>query len=229
MKHLVFALIIAVALGMASAAFAADIVTCPTANQLKAGEVDVAGYYIFLDFPEPMLQYVRVQTLYVGVTDRLELDLHRYDLDRIAPETLWIASYKVHSEDAKMPDVVVGAKDLADRVGNPAMPRKTSYFVAAAKTLNLPAPGSPPDLPLYRLHLGVGTEDPSLLGEDRHDGAFGGIQVLVNSKIGVIALYDSADLITGVTYTPKPNWPTFKAGTFGDHTWVGINYTFGVK
>ena len=67
------------------------------------------------------------------------------------------------------------------------------------------------------------------MGETRHDGVFGGVQVLVNPKVGVVAQYDEQDLITALTYTPKPNWPTIKAGTFGDHSWVGINYTFNTK
>jgi hypothetical protein len=224
MKHLVFALLVALVLGAAAAAFAADIVTCPTANQLKAGEVDLAAYYLFLDMPSGTPQFVRVQTLYVGITDRLELDAHRYDQDLAMPETMWIASYKIASETATCPDIVLGARDLADDSGS--MPHKTSYYVSAAKTLNPPAPGEAPDLPIWRLHLSFGSADPSLLGEDRHDGIFGGIQVLITPEIGAIALHDGEDVITGLTYT-LPCGTVIKGGTFGDHhSWVGISHTF---
>jgi hypothetical protein len=225
--YLIFALLLLCVLG--ASCWAADIVSMPTANQMKAGEVDTAGYYFFLDFDKPMPQFVRVETLYVGLTDKLELDLHRYDLDRVAPATLCIASYKLLSENQKQPDLVIGAKDIADREFNPAVPRKTSYFLSAAKTLNPPAPGMAPKLPIWRLHVSIGTEDPSLLGETRHEGIFGGIQTLLTPQIGAIVLHDGRDLITGLTITPNKSWPTIKGGTFGDHSWVGISYTWNMK
>lgn len=229
MKLLAFFLLVAVALSIAGAAFAGDIVTVPTANQVKAGEVDVAGYYLFLDFDKGP-QFCRVQTLYVGVTDRIELDAHRYNLDTVKPETVWIASYKLLSQGAEYPvDLVVGARDFADRIGHPALPHEVSYYLSAARTMNPPAPGTAPVFPIVRLHLSVGTEDPTLLGEERHEGIFGGVQALVTPQIGVVLLHDGQDLVTGVTYTYGPKWPTIKAGTFGDHTWIGINYTFNVK
>ncbi len=55
---------------LASVAFAADIVTVPTANQLKAGEIDVAAYYIGVhDLPDPLRpgtveQLVRIKVEY---------------------------------------------------------------------------------------------------------------------------------------------------------------------
>lgn len=229
MRYWVSVLLVMFVLGLAGSVFAADIVSMPTANLVKAGEVDLASYYFFLDFDEPMPQFVRVQTLYAGLTDRFELDVHRYDLDNVPQEILVIANYKILAETATQPDLVVGAKDIANRMGSPAIPQKTSYYLVAAKTLNPPAPGCAPKFPIARLHLGVGTEDPTLLGETRHEGLFGGVQALVAPQIGVIALYDGRDFISGVTYTPTPKWPTFKAGTFGDHTWVGASYTFNMK
>lgn len=205
-------------------AWGADIVTVPTANQQKAGEVDVADYYLGLDFPSAMPQFARVQTLYIGVTDEIEIDLHRYDLDKMPEaDTIWIISGLVLKESAEHPAVVVGARDLEGRMA------KASYYVSAAKTLNPPAPGAAPQFPIWRVHLSVGTEDDSLLGETRHEGLFGGLQVLATPKLGLIALHDGQDLITGVTYTHANDWPTLKAGTFGDHWWVGVNYTFNVR
>ncbi len=59
-------------------------------------------------------------------------------------------------------------------------------------------------------------------GADR-SSAFGAPQV------GAVGLWDGQDLITGVTFTKEPTWPTIKAGTFGDHWWVGANYTFNMR
>jgi hypothetical protein len=215
-----------------SAAFAGDIVTVPTANQLKAGEVDLADYYLFIDsgaLVEPLpaldIDFVRAQTLYVGITDQLELDVHRYDVDVIGDYTIFNATWKLQDETARKPIVVLGGRDLSRESDH------ASYFVSAAKTLNPPV-GGPPTGPIYRLHLSLGTEDNTLLGEGRHEGLFGGLQVLVKPQfpqIGAVALWDGNDLITAITCVPKPNWPTIKGGTFGDHSWVGVSYTFNAK
>jgi len=218
------------------AAFAADIVTLPTANQLKAGEVDLATYYIAVDnggLIVPLrslgIDSIRVQTIYAGLTDKIELDIHRYDVDLPAGfngvTTIFNASYLVVTEDAKKPNVVLGGRDLTSELGH------ASWYAAAAKTLNPPV-GGPPTGPIYRVHLGLGTEDNTLFGEPRHEGLFGGLQVCVvptYPMVGAIALYDGQDIITGLTYTYKPTWPTIKAGTFGGHSWVGLNYTFNCK
>lgn len=206
-----------------SAAFAADIVTVPTANQLKAGEVDVAAYHLELD-DLGLMDCVRAQTLYAGLTDRVELDVHRYDVDELGVATIVNATYLALVEDEKNPNVVVGVRDLTSEYD------RASWYVAAAKTLNPPV-GGPPTGPIYRVHLGLGTEDNTLLGEPRHD-IFGGLQVCVRPQypmVGAIALYDGQDIITGLTYTHTPTWPTIKGGTFGDHTWIGISYTFNCK
>jgi hypothetical protein len=213
-------------------AMAGDIVTVPTANQLRAGEVDLAAYYIDVDQGsliaplQPLgIDWIRAQTLYAGVTDKLEIDAHRYDVDSMPEQTIWQASFLVLEEDEGRPNVVVGARDLSDVSGN------TSYFVCAAKTLNPPV-GGPPTEPIYRLHLSLGTEDNTLFGEERHDGLFGGIQILLkpsNPAVGLVALYDATDVITGLTVVPEPGWPTIKGGTFGGHWWLGISHTWNVK
>jgi len=212
-----------------TAAFAADIVTVPTANQLKAGEIDLAAYHIELDNFGPV-DCVRAQTIYAGLNDKIELDVHRYDVDLPAEAgpgvaTIFNATYLVVTEGAEKPNVVLGVRDMTSEYGH------ASYFVAAAKTLNPPV-GGPPTGPIYRVHLGLGTEDNTLLNEPRHDGIFGGLQVCVKPSfpmVGAIALYDGQDIITGLTYTHSPTWPTIKGGTFGDHTWIGISYTFNCK
>jgi hypothetical protein len=230
-KRLVF-LLVGLLLVCVSAAFAGDIVTVPTANQVKAGEVDLAAYYLFIDSDElvaPLpafeIDFVRAQTLYVGVTDQLELDVHRYDVDFAGENTIVNATWKLLDESAAKPIIVLGGRDLTSVYDH------ASYFVSAAKTLNPPV-GGPPTGPIYRLHVSLGTEDNTLLGEGRHEGLFGGLQVLVKPQfpqVGLVALWDSTDLITGITVVPKPNWPTIKGGTFGEHSWVGISYTFNMK
>jgi hypothetical protein len=219
----VVALVLLVA--AAGVAMAGDIVTVPTANQVKAGEVDLAVYYLGLDnasLPEAVqplnIEFVRAQTAYIGLTDKLEIDVHRYDVDVLGVKTIFNATWVLQEETLKRPIVVVGGRDLSREYAH------TSYFVSAAKTLNPPV-GGPPTKPIIRLHLSLGTEDNTLLGEGRHEGIFGGVQALLRPtfpQVGLVALYDG-------TVVPKPKWPTMKGGTFGGHWWIGMSYTFNAK
>ncbi len=234
MKHRALSVVLGlllVALG-AGVASAGDIVTVPTANQVKAGEIDLAGYYIFVDNDalvdaiQPLdIGSVRAQTFYMGLTDEVELDIHRYDVDKVGKDSIYNLSVLLLKEDAKRPNLIIGGRDLTKVYGH------ASYYLCAAKTMNPPV-GGPPTGPIYRLHLSVGTEDNTLFAEGRHEGLFGGVQILFrpsNPAVGLVALYDATDVITGLTYVPKPRWPTFKGGTFGGHWWVGVSHTFNAK
>jgi hypothetical protein len=223
-------LAVALALLAGCCASADDIVTMPTANQLKMGEVDVAAYYLDLDFPKPAPQFVQYQTLYVGLTDRVELDVHRAAIDNNETSTLLVGSFKLMSETMATPDVVVGCRNItgtATTFDNPFTPineraksEKQSFFVSAAKTFFMKP--LEPGPPLVRAHLSIGTEDWTLLGEKRHQGIFGGLQFLFTPNIGAVVQNDGQDLITGITIMPTNSGLTIKGGTYGDHTWVGI-------
>jgi hypothetical protein len=218
-------------------ALAGDIVTMPTANQMGPGEVDVAQYYISFDYPPgPSPGHAYFTTMYVGVTDRIEVDVWYIDADKGIPNvTVLNATGLLLSERKGDPaDVVVGVRDIGDdleRMFHPDAGFDRGLFVAAAKTLNPPAgPPSSANTPIWRLHLGVGDElglgtDPDL-DDANQSGVFGGVQALITPQIGAIALWDGTDHIIGVTYTPDPKGPTYKGGVFGDHLWVGVNYTF---
>jgi hypothetical protein len=217
---------------LATAAYGADIVTCPTANQLKAGQVDVAYYYLGLDNPDPQPQSLQAQTVYVGITDKLELDAHRYDpqASRDRTATILNATYLLVSETAKLPNVVFGGRNLTrekctDNPVTQSRSKKASWFLSAAKNVTPMTPKGP-KLPLVRVHASLGTEDFTLLGgvEKRHQGLFGGIQSLLTPQIGAVALWDGQDLISGLTYTPGGKALTIKGGGFGKHWWAGISY-----
>lgn len=223
--------IIVALLMVAGCAIADDIVTMPTANQLKAGEVDLAAYYLKLDLPNNLgaPQFVNYQTLYMGLTDKIELDAHRADVDRDRDATVFVGSYKLLGETQKIPDLVVGCRNLTgtatsnNNPGDMNIKEKSegrSYFVSAAKTFfanpNKPGP------PLVRAHLSLGTGDWTLLGKERHDGLFGGLQFLLRPDIGAVIENDGQDTITGLTYMPKNTGLTIKGGGFGDHWWAGL-------
>lgn len=221
-----YVFIVAALMMIAGCAIADDIVTMPTANQLKAGEVDVAAYYLKLDLPNNAgaPQHVNYQVLGIGLTDQFELDVHRADVDRDRDSTVLVGSFKALSETPTLPDVVVGCRNLlgAATTNGPgkSLSEDRSYFVAAAKTFfaNPLKPGPP----LVRAHLGLGTPDWTLLGEVRHRGMFGGLQFLFRPDIGAVAEYDGQDLITGLTFMPKNTGLTVKGGTYGDHWWAGL-------
>jgi len=214
-------------------ALAGDIVTMPTANQVGAGDVDLAQYYINYDYPPGYPEFVYFTTMYVGVTDRIEIDAIYADADKVPSQTILNATVLVASErKGDYADVVVGIRDLSNvmqRLFGPGAGFEPGPFVAAAKTLNPPAgPPTAADCPIWRLHLGVGQElglatDP---GNMNDHGLFGGIQALVTPTVGAIALWDGTDHIAGLTYTPDPKGPTYKGGVFGDHWWLGVSYTF---
>ncbi|MBI2843773.1 MAG: hypothetical protein HYX78_10270 [Armatimonadetes bacterium] len=219
-------IIVAVLLA-AGAAYSGDIVTVPTANQLKAGEIDVAYYYLGLDMPVGLPSSLQAQTVYIGLTDRIELDVHRYDPEKALDKTSTIvnASLLILGETAVTPAIVIGGRNITGETttNGPVDSDKRSWFISAAKNVTPMLPGGP-KLPLVRLHASLGTKDWTLLGEDRHAGLFGGVQALLTPEIGAIALHDGQDLITGLTYTPKNRGLTIKGGGFGKHWWSGISY-----
>ena len=206
-----------------------DIVSMPTANQLKKGEVDLAAYHMSLDNPLGAPQSAEYQTLYIGLTDWLEIDAHHVALDNNRESTVLVASVKVLSETKVLPDVVVGCRNLGGTATLEHAPqwlidktKEQSYFLCTAKTFfcNPLKPGPP----LFRAHLSFGTADYTLLGDRRHDGFFGGLQMLLSPTLGLVAEHDGENVITGVTIMPKNTGLTIKGGSFGPHLWFGLAF-----
>jgi len=219
--------VIAALLFVATAAFADDIVTMPTANQLKKGEVDAGIYYLALDMPTGAPQYVQYQTIYLGLTNKIELDIHHARVDVDDDSLVLVGQYKLLSENQTNPDVVVGIRNFTRdaTTKNPAVRDKSrdmSFYACAAKTffLNPKAPGAP----LVRWHMGMGTPDWTLLGEKRHEGVFGGLQFLFTPTVGAVAQHDGTNWITGITIMPSKSGITVKGGTYGKHLWAGLSY-----
>jgi hypothetical protein len=230
MRLLIIALLI---VGSCGWVCADDIVSMPTANQLKAGDVDLAAYYFGLDMPAGAPQNVNLETIGVGLTDRIEIDAYRADVDKDKTAAVVTGYFRLLSETPTNPDLVVGVKNIfgQETTNNPTLAGKSgdrSYFLCAAKTVFLSqAAGRPP---LVRLHLSVGSADWTLFGEERHKGIFGGLQFLLRPDLGAVVENDGANWITGVTFMPKNTGLTVKGGGFGDHWWAGLawrkNYAF---
>lgn len=224
MRLLIIVLLI---LSACSWAFADDIVSMPTANQLKAQEIDAAAYYFGLDNPTGAPQNVNLQTVGVGLTDRIEIDAYRADVDGDKAAAVVTGYFRLLSETPKTPDLVVGVKNIfgTETTNVPAVKSKSgdqSYFLCAARTVFL----SPavPQTPLVRVHLSVGTADWTLFNAERHKGLFGGLQFLFKPELGAVTEYDGANWITGVSFMPKNTGLTVKGGGFGENWWAGLSY-----
>jgi len=233
MTKLAAAFLVVVALvAYALPALAGDIVTMPSANQVGGGDVDLAQYYVSFDYPPGLPEHAFMTTMYVGVTDRVEVDVWYVDPNEGSPNVtiLNATALLLSQRKGDLVDLVAGVRDIGDDLENLFGPDfDRGIFVAAAKTLNPPpGPPTPADCPIWRLHLGVGDElgFATDLNRMNKGGVFGGVQALVTPQLGAIALWDGTDDIVGLTYTPKPAGPTYKGGVFGRHFWLGVEYTF---
>jgi hypothetical protein len=171
---------------------------------------------------------------FIGVTDDLELDARVIDPNHgTMPKTHWNATARLLHEDAENPNVVIGVNDITQQYVYSAGPRsgqraERAYFVAAAKTLNPTARGKPPEFPVWRLHLGFGTR--------RNAGFFGGVQVKVSPKIGLVGFFLRDDVqfapkhhdwVYAVNYAEGQQWPTLQIGKCGRADVICVSYTFG--
>jgi hypothetical protein len=215
-----------------------DVVTMPTANMLKRGEMEFAYYHVDLNTPSHQPQTIEVPCYYVGVTDWLELDAQVMAVDKDVTSCVLIGNLRLLHESPTTPDLVFGCRNMAavPTTSNPpfspinyrARSANQSYYLCAAKTFffNHDASG-PPKPPLVRLHACLGTADWTLGLEERHDGLFGGLQALVTPYLGFCVLNDGRDLITGIAVSPGPPGLIVRAGGFGDRWYVGVAYRWG--
>jgi len=194
-----------------------SIITMPTADVAPVGTVNLATYAV--DFDGLPFSGMNVHIVYAGIAKNLELEANIYDISDGGPtQDFFVVTYKALEETPTRPQVSIGVKNPnGETLGNDSDPTDDdpTFFIAAVKVLKAPAPGEPFS-PVIRLHAGIGT--------NYHEGVFGGLQALLTPQLGVAALHDANDTLFAATYKPSPKMPTFKAGTLGDHTWLGIDY-----
>ncbi|MCC6484051.1 MAG: hypothetical protein IT209_04310 [Armatimonadetes bacterium] len=211
---------------LAAPAFSYSIVNVPTANQAALHEFNIAYYNMSVrKLP------VTHKDIYIGystVAPNLELEWIHVDINKGAPsQDIVNATYKILAETPKLPDVVLGVKNIFSDDNSPDPDeQKASYYIATAKTLNPPKPGQPWH-PVVRLHVNYGTRE--------HRGLFGGLQIAITPRLGVAAMKftnshyvdtffgNSSEL--AAVYSLGKNAPNIKAGTLGHHRWVGIDYS----
>lgn len=214
------------AFGLAVPGSCYSIVNTPTANQAALHEVNFAYYNMSLrSLP---VTHKDIYVTYSTVTQNLELEWIHVDINKGAPsQDLFNATYKVLGETAKLPDVVLGVKNIFTDDNSPDPDeQERSYYVAMAKTLNPPQQGQPWH-PVVRLHVNYGTKE--------HRGLFGGVQIAITPRLGVAAMKFSSspyvDTFFGdssefaVVYSLGKKAPNLKAGTLGHHRWIGVDYS----
>ncbi len=206
-------------------AMAEDIGTVPSANQLKKGEVSLSGYWVDLHSPHGAAQNMSYETLAVGITDRLELGVHHMKIDKDDAATLLVANYKLVSQTATNPDVIVGVRNFTaqpttirtsvrDKSSDP------SFYVSIAKTYALQKDA--PAGPSVRIHMSMGTSDWTILYHKRHEGVFGGFQFRVAPWLAAVALHDGSVWISGLTLIPTKG-VALKIGRFDKHDWYSVS------
>lgn len=221
-------LLLALALLAVSAALACagDIVAMPTGNSIPQGQFQLN--YIYWDReavnPPGVRDYVHIGELFVGVTDRLEIDyLHvvPQGWDKVAGHSFvheFNVYYTVLKESAETPSLIVGVTNLFGQDWLPSRGRpspdsgdnRVSPFVVGSYNVRTPTLGPPsPEDPLVRLHLGYGT--------GFHESKlFGGAQVALDPQWGFGVFNYQEDPAYLAAYMPTPQWELNAGWAKGD-------------
>jgi len=202
-------------------AFAGDIVSMPTGNMVPAGKIELNYIHWNLKTPPNGPGDTEVGELFMGVTDRLELDVDTLHTKDGLPNgkknvTEVNAYFKLIDETDTHPSLIVGATNIAaaNFLPNSADINgdNVSPFVLGA--YNVQVPQGPPTWsdPLIRLQAGYGTHA-------HEKQPFGGFQFLFTPKIGAAWFnYTGAPAYMGV-YMPNSTWQVrggwFRGAPFG--------------
>lgn len=182
-------------------ALAGDIVAMPTGNMMPAKTLSL-GYIYWnteaISTPAGKVRdFMNVGEVFVGVTDRLELDylvIQPQGWGKVANDSvlheLNLYYQAINERPGKHPSLVVGATNLTANNWLPSKGRpnpavgddRISPFALAAYTIRTPVAGPPTWVdPVMRLHLGWGS--------GWHDNIwFGAAQVMWTPEIGMAIL-----------------------------------------
>ncbi|MCX7598219.1 MAG: hypothetical protein N2512_05055 [Armatimonadetes bacterium] len=206
---------------MLTGAWAKDIVSMPESTMMKPSEVELAYIYWDTDIPE----HANVGELFIGLTDRIELDVIHVDLSCPVNDSVTEANLYVKLLDevpGKQPTLVVGATNItgadwlpSEEAGPPDGDRRISPFLVAGYTIRPPKLGPPSwNDPAVRLQLGVGANY-------HEDKPFGILQIAFTPHIvAAIQNYQgSPGYLVG--FESGKGWG-IHVGTLGDNPWVHV-------
>ncbi|MGD8237162.1 MAG: hypothetical protein PVH68_01305 [Armatimonadota bacterium] len=215
-----------------TAAFAGDTVFMPTGNQVAKGDFEYNFIYVDLDPPSAVPastrgrggppKFLMIHELFIGVTDRLEVDVDILDPENSDEAEEINVYYTVFKETDDHPSLILGAYNLlrSDFPIRPGNDKRTSPFFVSSYNLLKPAAAPSFSDPLVRGHLGWGT--------GQHDSDFfGGVQCLVDPKIGAAVYTHRGDMAYIGVYRPR-KCLEFRGGTLGGDGWgsFGLYGTF---
>lgn len=179
MRKLLLAVLVLGVMGLVMPAWAGDILAVPTGNMVRPYNYEFNYIYWQFDNPPGAPQAAHIFENFVGVTDRLELDVIDMHLQGMKDYTEINAYYSLIPETATRPSLIVGVNNLfgSDWPGND----NVSPFVLSSYNILMPK-GGPPSLtnPVVRLHAAYGWQA-------NGDDPFGGVQILVHPKLGFAA------------------------------------------
>lgn len=184
--------------------FAGDIVAMPTGNVVKPGNIELNAIYWNQPPKSGPGDYIMVGELFVGVIDRLELDVLYADVKDVDEYTEINAYLTLIKETPKRPSLVVGVTNITedDWLGGS---KDASAFVVSS--FNLACPDGPPSWtePLVRIHAGWGDK---FHGDD----PIVGVQVRLDPKYGFAWTNYQRRPAYMFTYSPT-KWLDLTGGT----------------
>ena len=192
------------------------IVTCPTATMVPNKMAYLDYYWVQTKDRRPYApDQVQIGAGYLGMTDRLELDVTSVKPGAARCATSLTTQYLVLAEKHSRPEIVIGLEDLTRELG-----QWVSFYAAAAANVTKMTPRGP-KYPLVRLNLGYGTQPRSAW--------FGGIQIMTGPALCLLALTDGRDSICGFSLNVPKTDLRIRAGTLGEGRFVGAEYGVSFK
>ena len=238
------AVMVVIALALAAPLFAGDIVSMPTGNTVQPGKVELNAIWWNLPPTSGPADNVMVGELFVGIIDRVELDLLYADvkddvvfgpgidvIDNYFEANLYVTLLK---EDATHPSLIVGATNVfgSDWIGGGVYGAVEEEGVGSAHAGRVLLGGNPDyDEPSLFLLTSYNLAAPAQItwntplirahlgyGNKYHDSEFfGGVQFKINPAFGGAILNYKSNPAYMATFAPAP-WLELTAGTIGGDT-----------
>ena len=209
LARLVLAAVVVLA-AICSACGALPIVDMPTANMQPPMSVALDYYSLELRPSNPRApSRMTIAAGYIGLAQRLELDVVQVRLKAMPPDTTAVLQYLVAPERGPMPAAAVGVEDVGLELGD------RSCYVVASKIVT-PVTERGPAFPMVQLTLGYGTAPRS--------SAFGGVLISPHPLVGLVAQTNGLRSTYCISLTVPKTTLTFRFGTLGHARWWGMEY-----
>jgi len=192
-----------------SAAFAGDTVFMPTGNQVAKGDFEYNFIFVDLDTPQGAPDYAMIHEFFFGLTERLEVDVNVLDLEGNEEDVEINPYFTFVKETDDHPSFIAGTYNLFRT--NFGGDNRMSPFCLSSYNIFKPAAAPSLSDPLIRGHFGWGT--------GQHDSDFfGGVQFLVDPKIGGAVYNYQGDMAFIGVYRPR-KCLELRGGTLGGDEW----------